>query len=178
MQPINYVVRTPAGKNLWWKIIAFTSLCLLLMGASYFAGYFKIFCPPCEQQKETAATKPSNPAPTPAAPADTVRRAAPAAPTDTAKSKQQPDTTAAAKPQPQAPKTYSAHTRYVISGLKARHTIRKGENIYIIARKYYGTKELAPYIISYNKLSDANVITVGSTLKIPELEPDTAGRRK
>lgn len=62
---------------------------------------------------------------------------------------------------------------YDMVGTKAQHTLQEGESLAKIALKFYGTKNLWPYIVKYNKniIKDANVIPVGTTLNIPELTP-------
>ena len=60
MQPIiiqNTVPAPPA--NNWWRIAFFTLIALLLAVASYFAGYYRVFCPctDCETSTNAAPAK-------------------------------------------------------------------------------------------------------------------------
>lgn len=179
-------VPSPHKRN-WWKTLSLLLLMLALMTASYFAGYYRMLCPTCDnylfgtktEQPVPVPTKVVQPAPvarpanTPTTPdsnvahADTAQKAnqkqsqpnneakvphttstanAPAQPAQTKPS--QPTTTAT----PQRPKT---------------HCVGKGENIYRIARKYYGDDSYAEKIIKANNLKDANTIVIGMELKLP-----------
>lgn len=179
-------VPSPHKRN-WWKTLSLLLLMLVLMAASYFAGYYRMLCPTCDnylfgtktEQPVPVPTKEVQPAPvarpantltTPdsnVAHADTAQKAnqkqsqpsneakvpnttLPAnAPTQSIKAKpSQPTTTAT----PQRPKT---------------HCVGKGENIYRIARKYYGDDSYAEKIIKANNLKDANTIVIGMELKLP-----------
>lgn len=84
----------------------------------------------------------------------------------------QEDTVKVLDPQP-ALVTLADTIKYDMIGTKAQHTLQEGENLAKIARKFYGTKDLWPYIVEYNKsiIKDPNVIPVGTTLNIPELTP-------
>lgn len=178
----------------WWKLLVALLFILLLMGVSYFAGYFRVFCPPCEAAQEQQAA-PQQPATTPAAstqPAqptvpDSTKSAAstaegkPAAqpavdnakqPTeaDKTKSAQESKPTQESKPEK---KTYNPAIHYEISGTRETYTVKAGEGVYRIAAKLYGNKKFAPYIIKHNKLRDPDNIAVGAKLKIPELVEPT-----
>jgi len=50
------------------------------------------------------------------------------------------------------------------------HKIKPGENLAMVADLYYGDFKKFPLIAKYNQISDANIIKVGDTLKIPEIE--------
>ena len=71
-----------------------------------------------------------------------------------------------------AAQTYSAKESYHIVGTQSEHTIKRGETLRIISEKYFGTRELATYIIEYNKdiISNPNNVSVGTKIKIPKLE--------
>ena len=49
----------------------------------------------------------------------------------------------------------------------ATHTVKAGENLYKISRRYYGNDKHVPAIIRLNHLRNADNITVGSTIKLP-----------
>lgn len=59
---------------------------------------------------------------------------------------------------------------FLIVGTKSTYTLRGGETIRIIAERYYGSREMAPYIALYNNISDANKVAAGTVLKIPDLK--------
>lgn len=84
----------------------------------------------------------------------------------------QDDTVKVLEPQPVLV-TLADTIEYDMVGTKAQHTLQAGESLAKIALKFYGTKNLWPYIVRYNKsiIRDANVIPVGITLSIPELTP-------
>ena len=71
-----------------------------------------------------------------------------------------------------AAQTYSAKESYHIVGTQSEHTIKRGETLRIISEKYFGTRELATYIIEHNKenIPDPNNVSVGTKIKIPKLE--------
>lgn len=79
-----------------------------------------------------------------------------------------------AKPQPSAAELAKQFSQleqgeYWIVGTKAEHMIVVGDNLYKLARKTYGDKELAAYIIHYNRISNPDNIHLGAKLKLPEL---------
>lgn len=49
----------------------------------------------------------------------------------------------------------------------ATHIVAKGDNLYKISRRYYGTDRYVPAIIKLNHLKDANTITHGQKLRLP-----------
>lgn len=92
-------------------------------------------------------------------------------PADSVVAKQE-DTVKLSVPQ-SAPVTLADTIEYDMVGTKAQHTLQEGESLAKIAMKFYGTKNLWPYIVKYNKsvIKNADVIPVGVTLNIPELTP-------
>lgn len=58
---------------------------------------------------------------------------------------------------------------YKIVGTRGTHVVRDGDNISSIARATYGDPRMATYIIAYNNLSNPDIITAGTQLKLPEL---------
>lgn len=60
---------------------------------------------------------------------------------------------------------------YKTDGDLATHTLQKGETLNAIALKYYGTRRLYTYIVSYNKgvIKDPDNVPVGTVIKIPKL---------
>lgn len=60
-------------------------------------------------------------------------------------------------------------------GTDKLHIVQKGDNLIILARKYYGksTPKVLDYIVSQNKgLKDRNRLIQGQTLEMPDLPPD------
>lgn len=178
-------VPSPHKRN-WWKTLSLILLLLALMAASYFAGYYRMLCPTCDNY--IFGTKSIQPVPVPTKavqPASVARPAnAPTTPdsgvahTDTTQKAIQkqsqpnkakaPNTTlpANAPTQPAQAKPSQPTTTATPQRPKT-HCVGKGENIYRIARKYYGDDSYAEKIIKANNLKDANTIVVGMELKLP-----------
>lgn len=163
------------GHN-WWKIITATLFVLFLMGMSYFAGYFKVFCPPCEEVKTIMHTnKPDSPA------QKTVKELTKAPTTEpdsmaaSAKRdssiKETPTPVVQTVPEEKEDTKLDPSVPYVITGTRSTHIMKSGETIYRIARRYYGHNDFAPYIIKYNDLKDPDNVNVGAFINLPELTP-------
>lgn len=58
---------------------------------------------------------------------------------------------------------------YMITGEQEVHVLKQGENITQLAKQIYGHKSFAKYIIRFNNISDPDMITVGTKLRIPKL---------
>ena len=72
-----------------------------------------------------------------------------------------------------AKETLADTVEYDITGTKTNYTLREGESLVKLAVKFYGTKKLWPYIVKHNKniIKDADRVSIGTTLRIPELTP-------
>ena len=146
----------------WLRRTLMALFVLLLCTASYFAGYYRLLCPPC------ASTAPTAPA-----------------------AKVQPDSLQAKKPQAAkkdsaavsaAPQTVSKPLNEAKDSVKQpqkqeeavtrTHTIRVGDNLSRIARKYYGDDHYVDFIIRKNNLKNADNIHVGKVLMLPPLETE------
>ena len=146
----------------WLRRTLMALFVLLLCTASYFAGYYRLLCPPC------ASTAPTAPA-----------------------AKVQPDSAQAKKPQAAkkdsaavsaASQTVSKPLNEVKDSVKQpqkqeeavtrTHTIRVGDNLSRIARKYYGDDHYVDFIIRKNNLKNADNIHVGKVLMLPPLETE------
>ena len=144
----------------WLRRTLMALFVLLLCTASYFAGYYRLLCPPC------ASTAPTAPA-----------------------AKVQPDSAQAKKPQAAkkdsaavsaASQTVSKPLNEAKDSVKQpqkqeeavtrTHTIRVGDNLSRIARKYYGDDHYVDFIIRKNNLKNADNIHVGKVLVLPPLE--------
>ncbi len=146
----------------WLRRTLMALFVLLLCTASYFAGYYRLLCPPC------ASTAPTAPA-----------------------AKVQPDSLQAKKPQ--AAKKDSAAVSAALQtvskplneakdsvkqpqkqeeAVTRTHTIRVGDNLSRIARKYYGDDHYVDFIIRKNNLKNADNIHVGKVLVLPPLETE------
>lgn len=60
---------------------------------------------------------------------------------------------------------------YKITGTKTTHTVSEGETLTRISLRFYGTKDLWPYIVQHNRniIKNPDNVPYGTTLKIPEL---------
>lgn len=60
---------------------------------------------------------------------------------------------------------------YVIVGTKTLYTIKEGETLTRVSLRFYGTKDLWPYIVKHNRevIKNPDRVPYGTTLKIPEL---------
>jgi nucleoid DNA-binding protein len=61
---------------------------------------------------------------------------------------------------------------YTIIGTKTTYTVKRGETLTKVSLRFYGTKDLWPYIQKYNhtKIKNPSMITPGMILTIPELK--------
>lgn len=181
------IVMDEEKKNIGWRRSGFwlwMLIVLLLMAGSYFVGYYHILCPDCSPKSvviyDTVYVKEKVPV---SIPYDTVKSLS-----DT--SVTQPDKSVPAKlpslPQ-KTEKVSSGHEKenqiqdtsypqvsggaYLITGTMQTYTIRSGETIRIIAERFFGSRQMAPYIVKYNNIADPDHVAVGTVLKIPKLEP-------
>ena len=183
-----YTEQPPRRPFNWWKAIGVFFFVLTLMLLSYFAGYYRLLCPciiglpewtepqPAQPaaKVQPAKTAPAKPQP---APAETTapkisenplnsenpeqpesRKSKPAKPAP-APSKQQ-SAPAEVAPAPQADTTVATQP----------HTVARGETLYSIARKYYGSDKYVNVIIRHNRIKNPNNIEKGTTLQIPILD--------
>jgi nucleoid-associated protein YgaU len=67
---------------------------------------------------------------------------------------------------------YADSTSYKITGTRARHTIKEGQTLIRISYRYYGTKDLWPYLVIHNRsvIKDPNLLPVGMAIDIPALK--------
>lgn len=63
-------------------------------------------------------------------------------------------------------------TGYVITGTKATYTLQPGETLVMVSRRFYGTKDLWPYIARHNRdvIKNPDRVPYGTTLRVPELK--------
>ena len=183
-----YTEQPPRRPFNWWKAIGVFFLVLALMLLSYFAGYYRLLCPciiglpewtepqPAQPaaKVQPAKTAPAKPQP---APAETT---APKIPENTLNSEnpEQPESRKSkpAKPDPAPRKQQSAPAEVApappadITVATQPHTVARGETLYSIARKYYGSDKYVNVIIRHNRIKNPNNIEKGTTLQIPILD--------
>lgn len=164
----------------WWKVVAILLVVFILMVLSYFAGYYRLFCP-CEmmhygiqpevsvsdtivQQKSQTVKKQTDTIRT-----DTVNQqiAKDIVPETDEKTESKKDTT------PLSPSTSFRQIKggkYAIIGTRDTYTVDKGETLRTIAEHVYGSKGFVQYIIVHNNISDPDYIKTGTVIQLPELE--------
>ncbi len=174
-------VPMPKPRRNWWKVLALVLGVFILMVASYFVGYYRILCPTCYDMRWPFNLRGEQPAPPAPAPTPAPQATAPVAvpkpnpePKDSAKAAVPTETPTAASasetPQNAAPKTPSAEAKPTTPSAPSRpktHCVKVGDNLYRIARKYYGSDKYVQKIIEVNHLKDANNITVGKDIVLP-----------
>ena len=62
---------------------------------------------------------------------------------------------------------------YKITGTLMNYTLTEGETIVKLAKRFYGSKKLWPYIAKHNAniIKDVDKVPIGTELRIPKLEP-------
>lgn len=185
--PFRYVLKVTRAMQRpnWWKVIAIFLFVSILLALSYFAGYYKVFCPPCEEGSNTSQVVNTHQHNT-----DMAANAATAAEGDSAKVVQEDkkysvaamhNENVSAKENVEAtqkdsakkeelPVSYSLKKKYSISGLQSIHKVKTNETLSMIARRIYGHKEFSKYIVQYNNISNPDNIVVGTALRIPALK--------
>ena len=183
-----YAEQPPRRPFNWWKAIGVFFAVLALMLLSYFAGYYRLLCPCIIGLPEWSETQPAKPADKvlPAKPAPAKPQPAPAE-TDSQKISEkplnpenpeqpEPRKSEPAKPAP-APRKQQHAPAEVAPAPPAdttvatqQHTVARGETLYSIARKYYGSDKYVNVIIRHNRIKNPNNIEKGTTLQIPILD--------
>ena len=146
----------------WLRRTLMALFVLLLCTASYFAGYYRLLCPPC------ASTAPTAPA-TKVQPASTQAKKPQAAKKDSAAVSAASQTVS--KPLNEAKDSVKQPQKQE-EAVTRTHTIRVGDNLSRIARKYYGDDHYVDFIIRKNNLKNADNIHVGKVLVLPPLETE------
>lgn len=183
-----YTEQPPRRPFNWWKAIGVFFLVLALMLLSYFAGYYRLLCPciiglpewtepqPAQPaaKVQPAKTAPAKPQPAPAETTTPKISENPLNPENTEQS--EPRKSKPAKPEP-APRKHQSAPAEVAPAPPADttvatqpHTVARGETLYSIARKYYGSDKYVNVIIRHNRIKNPNNIEKGTTLQIPILD--------
>lgn len=183
-----YAEQPPRRPFNWWKAIGVFFAVLALMLLSYFAGYYRLLCPCIIGLPEWSETQPAKPAdkvqptkPAPAkpqpAPAEATAPKIPENPLNPENPEQpKPRKSEPAKLAP-APRKQQPAPAEVAPAPPADttvatqpHTVARGETLYSIARKYYGSDKYVNVIIRHNRIKNPNNIEKGTTLQIPILD--------
>lgn len=183
-----YTEQPPRRPFNWWKAIGVFFFVLALMLLSYFAGYYRLLCPCIIGLPEWTEPQPAQPAakvqPGKTAPAKPqpapVEATAPKTPENPLNSENpeqpEPRKSKPAKPEPAPRKQQSAPAEVApappadTTVATQPHTVARGETLYSIARKYYGSDKYVNVIIRHNRIKNPNNIEKGTTLQIPILD--------
>ena len=172
-------VPSPRKRN-WWKIVALLFGLAILMTLSYFAGYYRMLCPHCGETDAIETNKKIETPQTMPIVNDTSNQRVPTQ-NDTAISNKRADTSTQEIQETQgAQDVVSKNLKSSNKDNKSEeqagkpcsvvpnaHVVVVGDNVYRIARRYYGSDKYAERIIRYNNIKDANTIVVGMKLKLP-----------
>lgn len=183
-----YTEQPPRRPFNLWKAIGVFFFVLALMLLSYFAGYYRLLCPciiglpewtepqPVQPaaKVQPAKTAPAKPQP---APAESTAPKISANPLNS-ENPEQPESRKSkpAKPDPAPRKQQSAPAEVApappadTTVATQPHTVARGETLYSIARKYYGSDKYVNVIIRHNRIKNPNNIEKGTTLQIPILD--------
>lgn len=183
-----YTEQPPRRPFNWWKAIGVFFFVLALMLLSYFAGYYRLLCPCIIGLPEWTEPQPAQPA-AKVQPAKTAPAKPQPAPAETTAPKisenplnsenpEQPESRKSkpAKPDPAPRKQQSAPAEVApappadTTVATQPHTVARGETLYSIARKYYGSDKYVNVIIRHNRIKNPNNIEKGTTLQIPILD--------
>lgn len=183
-----YTEQPPRRPFNWWKAIGVFFFVLALMLLSYFAGYYRLLCPciiglpewtepqPAQPAAKVQPTKTAPAKPQPA-PAETTAPKISENPLNTENPEQpEPRRSKPAKPDPAPRKQQSAPAEVApappadTTVATQPHTVARGETLYSIARKYYGSDKYVNVIIRHNRIKNPNNIEKGTTLQIPILD--------
>ena len=183
-----YTEQPPRRPFNWWKAIGVFFFVLALMLLSYFAGYYRLLCPCIIGLPEWTEPQPVQPA-AKVQPAKTAPAKPQPAPAETTAPKisenplnsenpEQPESRKSkpAKPAPAPRKQQSAPAEVSpappadTTVATQPHTVARGETLYSIARKYYGSDKYVNVIIRHNRIKNPNNIEKGTTLQIPILD--------
>ena len=189
----------PEQKHNGWRTACVVIGVLLLMAMSYFVGYYRLLCPcytdflfTATPSEETAApARQQTAAETPKAKAEssTTQTSAPQTTAKDSTTKAENTQQKTETPQPKATDSQTAAQNrrkaelaaakkyrqtsgpYLITGVARTHVMAPGDNLYLLAKKEYGNKDMASYIIFHNQLSNPDLIQLGQKIEIPRLTP-------
>lgn len=159
------------------KVVSVILCSLTLLTAFYFAGYYHIFGEHMETAKISTMSNHTASAPqasSTTAPANSSQRKSTKT-KEANKPDDLPQTTAPAAsltPQLRPEDKYAQMegSNYKIVGVIGIHKLQSGENLYRLAKQTYGDCDFAKYIIFFNKIENPDIITIGSVIKLPQLE--------
>ena len=189
----------PEQKHNGWRTACVVIGVLLLMAMSYFVGYYRLLCPcyadflftatPSEETAAPARQQTAAETPKATAESSTTQTSAPQTTAKDSTTKAENTQQKTETPQPKATDSQTAEQNrrkaelaaakkyrqtsgpYLITGVVRTHVMAPGDNLYLLAKKEYGNKDMASYIIFHNQLSNPDLIQLGQKIEIPRLTP-------
>lgn len=180
--------KTPHHRHNIWRTLFLTLVSMLLMIACYMAGYLRLIdmswlcIPPAEETTETSE-QPVTPE------QENAKQKATEVQTEkvtaqeekaVAQGEKKPET----QPQPQADRTLTdrnaymeaskhfpqlAGGKFLIVGIRKTRAMKRGDNLYRMAKEEYDDKSIAEYIKVLNQFPNPDNIPIGYEVKLPEL---------
>lgn len=175
------------NENRRLRVILLLLIAVILCLVSYFAGYYKVLCPGCDrgddkiaidssavEQKKTAGKTLSSAVDSSYIDSSAISRQVTREEERVPKS----DLVETEKTLPKEKElqkkvssvSFNPDVAYRMVSTQAVHEMKAGENLYLIAQKYYGSKKFATYIIRYNGFDNPDVVPIGTRVKIPHLK--------
>ncbi|MBS7408272.1 MAG: HU family DNA-binding protein [Prevotellamassilia sp.] len=173
--PVDFVVEIRSDKRLAkWKMIALILFVIIMMGAAYCIGYYRVLTPNANQAAQPEVTEAKTVKPqthNTAATTNQVETKKAAEKDSTAKADKAQTTQAqqkstAGKPEQVQTKQEQAQPQ---PAQPRYHIVKSGENLNGIAKKVYGSKSYASLIIKANHIKNPDLVDVGTKLILPEV---------
>lgn len=173
--PVDFVVEIRSDKRLAkWKMIALILFVIIMMGAAYCIGYYRVLTPNANQAAQPEVTEAKTVKPQTHNTATTTnqvktKKAAEkdsTAKADNAQTTQAQQKATAGKPEQVQTKQEQAQPQ---PAQPRYHIVKSGENLYGIAKKVYGSKSYASLIIKANHIKNPDLVDVGTKLILPEV---------
>ena len=173
--PVDFVVEIRSDKRLAkWKMIALILFVIIMMGAAYCIGYYRVLTPNANQAAQPEVTEAKTVKPqthNTAATTNQVETKKAAEKDSTAKADKAQTTQAQQKSTAGKPEqVQTKHEQAQPQPAQPRyHIVKSGENLNGIAKKVYGSKSYASLIIKANHIKNPDLVDVGTKLILPEV---------
>lgn len=173
--PVDFVVEIRSDKRLAkWKMIALILFVIIMMGAAYCIGYYRVLTPNANQAAQPVVTEAKTVKPqthNTAATTNQVETKKAAEKDSTAKADNAQTTQAQQKATAGKPEQVQTKQEQVQPqpAQPRYHIVKSGENLYGIAKKVYGSKSYASLIIKANHIKNPDLVDVGTKLILPEV---------
>ena len=180
--------KTPHHRHNIWRTLFLTLVSMLLMIACYMAGYLRLIdmswlCMPTAEEATETSEQPVTPK------QENAKQKATEVQTEkvtaqeekaVAQGEKKPET----QPQPQADRTLTdrnaymeaskhfpqlAGGKFLIVGIRKTRAMKRGDNLYRMAKEEYDDKSIAEYIKVLNQFPNPDNIPIGYEVKLPEL---------